>query len=146
MSQQGLPVGRTDRSFIAWIKSKSVKQNIKEILTGGTREVTRPEQFSQRIGEVVTAAVKRFEKPSADRRKATEDLLWALINTPEFVFNEYVYDDNHKLIIERSGEAVRGTLQAFGVAACFLAAIVATLAEEIDRSQATPLQAQFCLT
>lgn len=37
---QGLPVGRTDRSFIAWIKSKSVKQNLKEILTGGTREVT----------------------------------------------------------------------------------------------------------
>ncbi|MDP3315421.1 MAG: lysophospholipid acyltransferase family protein [Devosia sp.] len=36
---QGLPVGRTDRSFIAWIKSKSVKQNIREILTGGTREV-----------------------------------------------------------------------------------------------------------
>ena len=37
---QGLPVGRTDRSFIAWIKSKSVGQNIREILTGGTREVT----------------------------------------------------------------------------------------------------------
>ena len=37
---QGLPVGRTDRSFIAWIKSKSIKQNITEILTGGTREVT----------------------------------------------------------------------------------------------------------
>ncbi|WP_417309128.1 lysophospholipid acyltransferase family protein [Devosia sp.] len=37
---QGLPVGRTDRSFIAWIKSKSIKQNIVEILTGGTREVT----------------------------------------------------------------------------------------------------------
>ena len=36
---QGLPVGRTDRSFIAWIKSKSVKQNIREIFTGGTREV-----------------------------------------------------------------------------------------------------------
>jgi 1-acyl-sn-glycerol-3-phosphate acyltransferase len=34
-----LPVGRTDRSFIAWIKSKSFKQNINEILTGGTREV-----------------------------------------------------------------------------------------------------------
>jgi len=33
-------VGRTDRSLIAWIKSKSVKQNIREILTGGTREVT----------------------------------------------------------------------------------------------------------
>ena len=37
---QGLPGGRTERSFIAWIKSKSVKQNIIEILTGGTREVT----------------------------------------------------------------------------------------------------------
>ena len=37
---QGLPVGRTDRSFIAWIKSKSTKQNFTEILTGGTREVT----------------------------------------------------------------------------------------------------------
>lgn len=34
------------------------------------------------------AAVKRFEKPGADRRKAAEDLLWALINTPEFVFND----------------------------------------------------------
>ncbi|MDB5542463.1 MAG: hypothetical protein JWQ89_4190 [Devosia sp.] len=37
---QGLPVGRSDRSFIAWIKSKSIRQNIREILTGGTREVT----------------------------------------------------------------------------------------------------------
>lgn len=37
---QGLPVGRTDRSFIAWIKSKSIKQNLTEILTGGTRDVT----------------------------------------------------------------------------------------------------------
>ena len=37
---QGLPVGRSDRSFIAWIKSKSVKDNIREIFTGGTREVT----------------------------------------------------------------------------------------------------------
>jgi hypothetical protein len=34
------------------------------------------------------AAVKRFDKPGADRRRATEDLLWALINTPEFVFND----------------------------------------------------------
>jgi 1-acyl-sn-glycerol-3-phosphate acyltransferase len=37
---QGLPVSRNDRSLIAWIKSKSVKQNIKEILTGGIKEVT----------------------------------------------------------------------------------------------------------
>jgi 1-acyl-sn-glycerol-3-phosphate acyltransferase len=37
---QGLPVGRTDRSLIAWIKGKSVLQNIKEILGGGVKEVT----------------------------------------------------------------------------------------------------------
>jgi hypothetical protein len=34
------------------------------------------------------AAVKRFEKPGATRRQAAEDLLWALVNTPEFVFND----------------------------------------------------------
>jgi hypothetical protein len=35
-----------------------------------------------------TAAAKRFDKKGATRRTATEDLLWALINTPEFVFND----------------------------------------------------------
>ena len=33
-------------------------------------------------------AMKRFEKMGATRRTAAEDLLWALINTPEFVFND----------------------------------------------------------
>lgn len=33
-------------------------------------------------------AVKRFDKPGATRRTAAEDLMWALINTPEFVFND----------------------------------------------------------
>jgi len=37
---QGLPVSRNERSFIAWIKSKSVKQNIREILSGPTKDVT----------------------------------------------------------------------------------------------------------
>jgi 1-acyl-sn-glycerol-3-phosphate acyltransferase len=37
---QGLPVSRNDRSLIAWIKSKSIKENIREILTGGVKEVT----------------------------------------------------------------------------------------------------------
>jgi 1-acyl-sn-glycerol-3-phosphate acyltransferase len=37
---QGLPVGRTERSLIAWIKSKSAGQNIREILGGPTKEVT----------------------------------------------------------------------------------------------------------
>ena len=34
------------------------------------------------------AALKRFEKKDATRRSATEDLMWALINTPEFAFND----------------------------------------------------------
>lgn len=37
---QGLPVSRNERSLIAWIKSKSFSQNIREILTGGVKEVT----------------------------------------------------------------------------------------------------------
>jgi lyso-ornithine lipid O-acyltransferase len=37
---QGLVIGRTDRALVAWIKGKSVGQNIKEILTGGVKEVT----------------------------------------------------------------------------------------------------------
>lgn len=37
---QGLPVNRSERALIAWIKGKTVMQNIKEMLTGGTREVT----------------------------------------------------------------------------------------------------------
>jgi len=34
------------------------------------------------------AAAKRFDAKGATRRSATEDLMWALINTPEFVFND----------------------------------------------------------
>ena len=37
---QGLPVSRNERSLIAWIKSKSVKQNIAEILSGPVKDVT----------------------------------------------------------------------------------------------------------
>jgi hypothetical protein len=35
-----------------------------------------------------TNALKRFAKEGATRRTATEDLMWGLINTPEFVFND----------------------------------------------------------
>lgn len=34
------------------------------------------------------ACVRRCEQPGASRRQATEDLMWALLNTPEFVFND----------------------------------------------------------
>ena len=37
---QGLPVSRTERSVIAWIKSKTAWENIVEILSGSTKEVT----------------------------------------------------------------------------------------------------------
>jgi lyso-ornithine lipid O-acyltransferase len=39
-SMQGLPVSRNERSLIAWIKSKSVRQNIRDILTGNVKSVT----------------------------------------------------------------------------------------------------------
>ena len=37
---QGLAVSRNERSLIAWIKSRSVRQNIAEILTGPVKDVT----------------------------------------------------------------------------------------------------------
>ena len=37
---QGLPVSRNERTLIAWIKSKSVKQNIRDILGGPVKDVT----------------------------------------------------------------------------------------------------------
>lgn len=58
---QGLPVGRTDRNLIAWIKGKSVGQNIKEILTGGVKEVTLA------FGEPRPMAA------DADRKKVTRE-------------------------------------------------------------------------
>ena len=58
---QGLPVGRTERSLIAWIKSKSVKQNIREILTGGVKEVT------------VAFGEPKVLAEGADRKKLTRE-------------------------------------------------------------------------
>lgn len=37
---QGLPVSRNERSMIAWVKSKSMGQNIREILSGPVKDVT----------------------------------------------------------------------------------------------------------
>jgi 1-acyl-sn-glycerol-3-phosphate acyltransferase len=37
---QGLPVSRTERSLVAWIKSRSVGQNIRDILGGPVKDVT----------------------------------------------------------------------------------------------------------
>ena len=36
----------------------------------------------------LTATLPLFEKEGANRRQATEDLMWALMNTPEFVFKD----------------------------------------------------------
>lgn len=33
-------------------------------------------------------ALKRYQKPGASRRQVTEDLMWALVNTPEFLFKD----------------------------------------------------------
>lgn len=43
-------------------------------------------RFPDEIEKQVARAV--YETPGAERRGATEDLLWALLNTPEFVFKD----------------------------------------------------------
>ena len=58
---QGLPVGRTDRTLIAWIKSKSVGENIRDILTGGVKEVT------------IAFGEPRPLEEGADRKKVTKE-------------------------------------------------------------------------
>lgn len=37
---QGLPISRPERSIVAWVKSKSVKQNIRDILSGPKKSIT----------------------------------------------------------------------------------------------------------
>ena len=57
---QGLPVSRNERSLIAWIKSKSATENIREILTGGTKDVT------------VAFGIPRPLHQGADRKEVTK--------------------------------------------------------------------------
>ena len=57
---QGLPVSRNERSLIAWIKSKSVKQNIREILAGPVKEV------------VVVFGTPQVLRAGADRKAITK--------------------------------------------------------------------------
>lgn len=35
---QGLPVGRNERSLIAWVKARSLRQNVREILSGSVKD------------------------------------------------------------------------------------------------------------
>jgi 1-acyl-sn-glycerol-3-phosphate acyltransferase len=59
---QGLPVGRTDRALIAWIKGKSIGENIREILGGGMKDVT------------VAFGIPRVMDQSADRKVVTKQV------------------------------------------------------------------------
>ncbi len=38
--------------------------------------------------EELEVTTKLFQKEGISRRQATEDILWALLNTPEFVFKD----------------------------------------------------------
>jgi 1-acyl-sn-glycerol-3-phosphate acyltransferase len=57
---QGLPVSRNERSLIAWIKSKTVLQNIREILGGGVKDVT------------IAFGTPRPLEPGADRKQVAK--------------------------------------------------------------------------
>jgi 1-acyl-sn-glycerol-3-phosphate acyltransferase len=37
---QGLPISRNERAMVAWVKSKTVKQNIRDIVSGPVKDVT----------------------------------------------------------------------------------------------------------
>lgn len=40
------------------------------------------------LADELKEAITVFDEPETNRRRATEDLMWALINTPEFVFKD----------------------------------------------------------
>ena len=72
----------TDTSRAAQLAKTEMppKEVIEELyLSVYSRRPTSPE---------LTAALTLFEKEGANRRQATEDLMWALMNTPEFVFKD----------------------------------------------------------
>jgi len=56
---QGLPVSRNERSLIAWIKSKSIGQNIREILSGPVKDVT------------IAFGTPKVLEPGGDRKAVT---------------------------------------------------------------------------
>ena len=66
---QGLPVSRNERSLIAWIGSRTPRENIREILSGGVRDVTvafglprplDPEDDRKAITRMAEADVRRM--------------------------------------------------------------------------------------
>ncbi|MEO2023050.1 MAG: DUF1553 domain-containing protein, partial [Pirellulaceae bacterium] len=70
----------TDKGFVAKIAAtKLPAEKIVEELY--LRCYTRlPDEEERKVGRRV------FDEDNSNRRQATEDLLWALMNTPEFVF------------------------------------------------------------
>lgn len=57
---------------------KNPKELVEELYLLVYSRYPRPDELS--------TCVARYEAPKADRRAVTEDLLWALLNTPEFLF------------------------------------------------------------
>jgi 1-acyl-sn-glycerol-3-phosphate acyltransferase len=60
---QGLPVGRNERSYIAWIKSRTASQNIRNILGSPVKDVTiafgTPRPLSEKVNrKLVTKAAE----------------------------------------------------------------------------------------
>ena len=70
-----------DRSRLAALEKsgKGPDELIEELYLAAYSRVPRPEELK--------AARAAFERPGVTRRAALEDLLWVLMNSPEFVFN-----------------------------------------------------------
>ena len=70
---QGLPVSRNERSLIAWIKSKSVGQNIREILAGPVKDVTVAFGTPRPLAEVADPAHRlRVFLPDVERLRLVD--------------------------------------------------------------------------
>ena len=82
----------------ALLEAKGVQSGgAKSIVTMLGENLERPEQTAEIVEELYLrvysrfptideqqAALTWFERPNTSARQATEDLLWALLNTPEF--------------------------------------------------------------
>jgi hypothetical protein len=78
-SLQGKLSGKTGRVKVLADSTKTPEEIVKELYLA---TLSRPP-----AEEELRTAVSAYTQPKATRQTATEDVLWALINSAEFVFN-----------------------------------------------------------
>jgi hypothetical protein len=102
---QDPPCERTSDTTVVQALHLMNAPNLHRKITSDAGRAAALAQGSQTPGEIVdelytrvysrlpdaeerSTCLKRFEENGASRRQVVEDLLWALLNTPEFVFKD----------------------------------------------------------